>query len=54
MRFGHIDWDGDGLYIIGFILLLVVVMVLLERVAPTRQRFGKRDYRRRRDDSDLI
>lgn len=55
MRFSHIDWSGDAIYLLGFIVLLLVVAVLLERVAPTRSK-GKHRSRHhgRKNEGDLI
>ena len=55
MRMMKIDWSGDAVYLAGLIVLLLVVAVLLERVAPTRSK-GKHRSRQhgRKNEGDLI
>ncbi|HEX8388878.1 MAG TPA: hypothetical protein VF636_07665 [Sphingomonas sp.] len=55
MRVLNIDWSGDAIYLAGFIVLLLVVAVLLERVSPTRGK-GKHRSRHhgRKNEGDLI
>ncbi len=55
MRILAIDWSGDAIYLLGLIVLLLIVAVLLERVAPTRGRGRHRSRQHnRKNEGDLI